>query len=50
LNGYKKDDPNTIFSLDRYRLAVSDDGLIMGGITFNNGTWTGQLNALRAQN
>jgi hypothetical protein len=50
LNGYKKDDPNSIFSLDKYRLALSDDGLVMGGITFDNGTWTGQLNTLRAQN
>lgn len=50
LNGFKKDDPNNIFSLDKYRLAISDDGLILGGITFNNGSWTGQLNLLRAQN
>ncbi|HEY1256112.1 MAG TPA: hypothetical protein VGF01_15155 [Terracidiphilus sp.] len=50
LNGYKKDDPNSIFSLDRYRLAISDDGLVLGGITFDNGSWTGQLMALRAQN
>ena len=50
LNGYKKDDPNNIFSLDKYRLAISDDGMVLGGITFNNGTWTGQLIALRAQN
>jgi hypothetical protein len=50
LNGYKKDDPNNIFSLDRYRLAISDDGMVLGGITFDNGSWTGQLIALRAQN
>jgi hypothetical protein len=50
LNGYKKDDPNNIFSLDRYRLAISDDGMVLGGITFDNGSWTGQLMALRAQN
>ena len=55
LNGYKKDDPNSIFSLDKYRLAISDDGMVLGGITFNNGShldigsWTGQLSALRAQ-
>jgi hypothetical protein len=50
LNGYKKDDPNSIFSLDKYRLAISDDGMVIGGITLNNGSWTGQLTALRAQN
>jgi hypothetical protein len=50
LNGYKKDDPNSIFSLDQYRLAISDNGMVIGGITNNNGSWTGQLIALRAQN
>jgi hypothetical protein len=50
LNGYKKDDPNNIFSLDQYRLAISDNGMVLGGITFDNGSWTGQLMALRAQN
>jgi hypothetical protein len=50
LNGYKKDDPNTIFSIDQYRLALSDNGMVLGGITCNNGSWTRQLIALRAQN
>jgi hypothetical protein len=50
LNGYRKDDPNNIFSIDQYRLAISDNGMVIGGITFNNGSWTGQLIALRAQN
>ncbi|MFZ1085509.1 MAG: hypothetical protein WAN35_11125 [Terracidiphilus sp.] len=50
LNGYKKDDPNSIFSIDKYRLAISDDGMVIGGITYNNGSWTGQLVALRAEN
>lgn len=50
LNGYRKDDPNHIFSIDQYRLAISDNGMVIGGITSNNGSWTGQLIALRAQN
>jgi hypothetical protein len=49
LDGYKKDDPNNIFSIDQYRLAISDNGMVIGGITNDNGTWTGQLIALRAQ-
>jgi hypothetical protein len=50
LNGYKLDDPNNILTLDKYRLAVSDDGKVIGGLTFNNGHWTGQLIAIRPQN
>ena len=49
LNGYKLDDPNHILVLDKYRLAVSDDGKVIGGLTFNNGHWTGQLIAIRPQ-
>ena len=50
LKGYQKDDPNSIIGLDQYRLAISDNGMVIGGITNNNGSWTGQLIALRAQN
>lgn len=49
LNGYKLDDPNHMLVLDKYRLAVSDDGKVIGGLTFNNGAWTGQLIAIRPQ-
>jgi len=31
------------------RLAISDDGKVIGGITLNYGPWTGQLFAVRAQ-
>jgi hypothetical protein len=47
LNGYKLDDPNHILVLDKYRLAVSDDGKVLGGLTLNYGAWTGQLIAIR---
>ena len=49
LNGYQKDDPNHIIGIDQYRLAISDDGKVIGGITLNYGPWTGQLFAVRAQ-
>jgi hypothetical protein len=49
LNGYKTDDPNHILTLDKYRLAVSDDGKVIGGLTLNNGAWTGQFIAIRPQ-
>lgn len=49
LNGYKLDDPEHILVLDKYRLAVSDDGKVIGGLTFNNGAWTGQFIAIRPQ-
>ncbi|MDP3158806.1 MAG: hypothetical protein Q8N31_02220 [Reyranella sp.] len=43
LNGTNKDDPNNVIGLDRYRLTVSDDGRVIGGITWNNGNWQGQI-------
>ena len=49
LNGYKLDDPEHILVLDKYRLTVSDDGKVIGGLTFNNGAWTGQFIAIRPQ-
>jgi len=46
-NGYRKDDPSGIIGLDRYRLALSDDGKVIGGITYDNGPWTGQFFVVR---
>jgi hypothetical protein len=43
LEGYRKDDPNTIIELDKYRLVVSPTGLTMGGITEEHGAWNGQF-------
>ncbi|MGA2571539.1 MAG: hypothetical protein ABSF23_13550 [Terracidiphilus sp.] len=48
LEGYRKDDPHNIIGLDRYRLALAENGRVIGGITRNNGPWTGQLIATRA--
>jgi hypothetical protein len=49
LAGYQKDDPHTIIGLDSYRLALGENGLVIGGITRDNGPWTGQLIAMRVQ-
>ncbi len=49
LAGYQKDDPHNIIGLDRYRLALADNGQVIGGITLDNGPWTGQLIAMRTQ-
>jgi hypothetical protein len=47
LNGYEIDDPTHLKGIDKYRLAISDNGKVMGGITLNGGSWTGQLIAVR---
>ena len=49
LNGYEIDDPTHQKGIDQYRLAISDNGKVMGGITLNGGSWTGQLIAARVQ-
>lgn len=50
LEGYALDDPNTILSMDRYRLVLSDDCTTLGGITRDNGDWNGQFIAKRQTN
>ncbi len=49
LDGYDKDDPNDVKALDQYRLAISDNGKVVGGISLNGGSWTGQFIAVRVQ-
>jgi hypothetical protein len=49
LNGESKDDPNNIIATDQYRLAISDNGKVIGGITLDHGPWTGQFIAMRSQ-
>jgi hypothetical protein len=49
LNGYEADDPTHMKGVDQYRLAISDNGKVVGGITLNGGSWTGQFIAVRAQ-
>lgn len=43
LEGYRKDDPNVVIGLDKYRLVVAPNGRTMGGITEHHGTWTGRI-------
>jgi hypothetical protein len=49
LNGYEADDPNVLKGIDQYRLALSDDGKVIGGITLAGGSWTGQFIAVKTQ-
>ena len=49
LSGYEIDDPSHMKGTDQYRPAISDNGKVMGGITLNGGSWTGQFIAARAQ-
>jgi len=49
LIGYEIDNSNPIKGTDKYRLAISDNGKVMGGITLNGGSWTGQFIAVRVQ-
>jgi hypothetical protein len=43
LAGTRKDDPDGVIGLDRYKMVLSDDGRVMGGITYNHGDWQGQI-------
>jgi len=45
--GYKKDDPNSILGLDKYKLILADNDKVMGGITWNHGSWTALLSLTR---
>lgn len=38
--GYRRDDPQTILGLDKYRLTLSEKGDEIKGATWNHGTWT----------
>jgi hypothetical protein len=45
--GYKKDDPNKVIVLDKYRLNLGAGGATLGGATWNQGKWTGRLSLTR---
>lgn len=47
LEGYRKDDPNSIITLDKYRLVIAEDGRSLGGATWNHGGWRGKLSLNR---
>jgi len=41
LEGISKTDPDNILGLDKYKLLLADNSDVMGGITWNNGSWRG---------
>jgi hypothetical protein len=47
MEGYRKDDPNNIITLDKYRLVLAEDGRSLGGATWNHGRWRGRLSLNR---
>ena len=47
-DGYDKTDSNSILGLDKYRLLLADNANVLGGITWNHGSWRGVFNLTRA--
>ena len=47
--GISKTDPNNILGLDKYKLLLADNGNVMGGITWNHGSWLGVFSLTRVQ-
>jgi|GEM_PF-1905054 len=47
MEGYGKDDPNDIITLDKYRLVLAEDNRSLGGATWNHGRWRGRLSLSR---
>lgn len=43
LEGYRKDDPNDIWELDKYRLTIAPTRETMAGLTEEHGAWNGML-------
>ena len=48
LEGWRKDDPDSILGLDTYRLVLSDNGQALVGPTRSHGSWEGRFDATRA--
>ena len=47
LEGYKKEDPNAVIGLDRYRLVLAPGGTALVGASWNHGNWRGVFAAHR---
>ncbi len=45
--GYRLDDPRQILGMDRYELILAANGGGLGGVTENQGAWTGMLSLRR---
>ena len=47
LDGVAKTDPNSILGLDKYRLILADTDSVLGGITWDHGSWGGLISLVR---
>jgi hypothetical protein len=47
LDGVSKSDPNGILGLDKYRLILAENGIVLGGITWDHGSWRGLISLVR---
>ncbi len=47
MEGYRKNDPNNIINLDKYRLVLAEAGKSLEGATWNHGNWGGRLSLSR---
>ncbi|MBI4349002.1 MAG: hypothetical protein HY553_19345 [Elusimicrobia bacterium] len=47
LEGYQKEDPHGILGLDKYRLLLAENGQVLTGMTWNNGSWRGIFSLTR---
>lgn len=45
--GHKKNDPHNVIGLDRYRLFLAENNKVIGGITWDHGTWRGLCSLIR---
>lgn len=45
--GYKKDDPNLIIALDKYKLVFDETFNSFTGITGNHGSWAAKIEGIR---
>jgi len=43
MEGTSLEDPNNVLGLDKYRLILSDNSQVLGGITWHHGPWTAQF-------
>src|SRR3970282_2048506 len=48
LDGWRKDDPDSILGLDTYRLVLTENGRALVGPTRSHGDWEGRFEATRA--
>ena len=48
--GTKKDDPDTVIGLDKYKLILAENNAALGGITWNHGAWDGLFGLTRSGN